>query len=542
MKDLNDFWASLEAHCNFECCNDIKFRVKDKVDINEMKDCFSSIVDSSGSIEKFIDGDTSIMARIKSLDIRKDEPRDLAKDIDDIFDSIPKVKIGGEAMKKLAENKVQVIINQVDRLMIESGKFAVFNDGLHVYDTPVWKRIAGDEATVEIRRFLDNKRLAGLELSMANYKEIYALVKTAPEIMISIEDDDTGFLSKAFHINCADGVIDVLSERVLNSSSDYGFFTYINVSVEDIGEGTGYYFEKFVKIAGDNNPDFRRLLLELVGVTIANINCKKFFLMLGPTNTGKSQMGKFLQKLVGDDFQMTISDVRDFADRWTTGSLYGKRLCTCMDISNTVIPAEVISVIKQFVGDDRIKGEKKYQHSFSYDPEQVLLLASNHALKVSNAESERAFIERMIILPFKNSVSPGERIPELYKKLYKERGYIIAEACKALRELADRNFEFTEILSPYDAICRDINCVEPDGIEEFLDTCCEVTGAKDDAVVTRELYFRYQSFCEGNCIYPKSFTAFSRSIASVFDKDERVKYLKSVARSGQRGYQGIRIV
>lgn len=84
----------------------------------------------------------------------------------------------------------------------------------------------------------------------------------------------------------------------------------------------------------------------MTGIIICTLNIKYFFLLYGPSNTGKSQLAVFLQELIGKAYSLSIRSINDLGDRWTTGNMFGKKLCTCLDIPNHSLSAETISSLK----------------------------------------------------------------------------------------------------------------------------------------------------------------------------------------------------
>ena len=46
---------------------------------------------------------------------------------------------------------------------------------------------------------------------------------------------------------------------------------------------------------------------------------KYFYVLLGESNTGKTQFGRFLEELVGRENVESVRGVHDFANQWTVG-------------------------------------------------------------------------------------------------------------------------------------------------------------------------------------------------------------------------------
>ena len=122
---------------------------------------------------------------------------------------------------------------------------------------------------------------------------------------------------------------------------------------------SGPYFEHFAAQIGNNDLQVRQQLLELIALAITGYEAKVFYVLLGPSNTGKTQFGRFLEELLGRENVASLAGVHDFSNRFTTSSLEGKMLATCLDLPDSPLPSVAVGVIKQVGGDDPIKGGAK---------------------------------------------------------------------------------------------------------------------------------------------------------------------------------------
>ena len=80
------------------------------------------------------------------------------------------------------------------------------------------------------------------------------------------------------------------------------------------------------------------------------------------------------------------------------------------------------------VGDDPVKGERKYHESSTFYEKPLLLFAGNHPIQIPHMEKEQALLNRMIVIPFRNPVPESSMRQELYKDLLEEAPYIVKEA------------------------------------------------------------------------------------------------------------------
>ena len=71
------------------------------------------------------------------------------------------------------------------------------------------------------------------------------------------------------------------------------------------------------------------------------------------------------------------------------------------------------------------------------------LFATNFPLRIES--NDPAFLDRIIFLPFMNSVPKEERDPNLAKKLWKERDAIVTKALQYARKLMKQGWQFPPI-------------------------------------------------------------------------------------------------
>jgi P4 family phage/plasmid primase-like protien len=439
-----------------------------------------------------------------------------------------------KAVSELEKEAIGVAIVELEDAIAAEGSFAVIDKTLCHYCQPCWSRLIDKEqAQAEVRQWIADNVSSKIPLRPRYVKELVEALKTDPRLKKSSSD----FASRELLINCADGVYDIMTGKTRNHSPSYGFFSYINISAYAIGTGSHDYYDEFVNNAFADDWNAYQLSKEIIGVVLSNLDLKQFYVAQGETQTGKSQFGLFLQKLLGDDLVESVSSIDDFGDNWTTGKLYGKRLCTCLDLPDTYLPKRVISVVKQLVGDDSVRGQLKYINPFSFYPDTVLFFATNHLLKVPNIASEKAFLSRLTVLPFKNSVPEELRVKKLYLKLLDEAPFIVGEAVKAVRDLVSRNYVHTVAVPTYEAIYSPELSVVSDcegDIKRFVESQC-IFGS-DLKTTTSALHNAYCEYCEEWKLQAVNLIDFARKLLVLYPE---LQTLKRVDGKDQRGIQGI---
>ena len=315
-------------------------------------------------------------------------------------------------------------------------------------------------------------------------------------------------------------------------------FTYfVDVAWTDVCSSTeGKTFETFVASSGDGNPLVRQQLLELVALALTGMQLKYFYVILGRSHTGKTQFGRFLEELVGRANVGSISGIEDLGTQWTGGEIADCRLVTCLDLSNKVIPEAALTELKRLVGDDSVKGQKKYKDSITYYRKPLVVFAGNYPLRIPRIEKEEAFLNRMVVIPFSNPQNEETMIHHLYKELLQEAPYIIHEAIDAFEALAARNYRVTRSEIPEEFQPEDGRRAARD-ITKFIQTCCEFSTEQETS--SADLWDAYCLYREGHDSVIHSQIDFSRNLAQALEGVELVSPMKRVNGTEARGYRGI---
>lgn len=442
-------------------------------------------------------------------------------------------QLSQEARAALQDTTKNQIHLKLAKLIQQSKAYAMIDGQFCEYDGVYWKRLTMNEAKASIRRWIERHLDKSIMLTPRQLRDLLETLATDPALVWSSQE----FESRKLLVNCNDGVCDVMTGEILPSSPAYGFFSFVNVSVHDIGTGSHRYFDLFTRSAFNGSQEQVCLALELLGILISNVNLKKFFVFYGPSHTGKSQFGVFLQKLVGEQFAVSLTSIDDLGGTWTTGSMMEKRLCTCLDIPDQFLSQRVVSIVKQLAGDDPIRGERKYKDAVTFFPETVLVFATNHPLKVPNVTEQQAFLNRMVVLPFDNAIPEDKQIPQLFEHLLDEIPYIVGQAIQAVKNLADRNFVLTEVVPATTAVyCLQEAARNEDAfaVARFIRECC--TFSESDEEATNDLYLDFIGFCHTQNLHACSKIDLPRKILELFPA---LTSSKRVHGEDRRGIHGI---
>lgn len=428
------------------------------------------------------------------------------------------------ALAKYVQSQLTMLVRKN-----ECGKYA-----LYVFEPPCWRELFLQDAQRKILSVLEQDNLTD-PITDREAADIYQRLLIEPRLFYQGRFEPPGGT-----INFQDGTYNIFTNEFYSHRPEDHFTTCVNMSWTDVCQAPyGSTFERFASNLSGGDPAIRVQLLELIAMPLVGMQFKYFYVLVGESNTGKTQFGVFLTELVGRENVETVRDISDFSDRWTVGSLQGKQLATCLDLPDGPLPPSSVGIIKQFVGDDPVKGEKKYGHSFTYFRKPLLLLAGNHPIRLHNLAGEEALLNRMVCIPFRNPVPPEEQQQQLYEKLLKEAPYIIREAISAFREFAQRNFQVTRSTLPEEFLPQEGNlgvCDVRQYVREFL------RFEQDGECTTEDLWNDYCGVSTGSNLCPLNKIAFARTLTQVLESmNAPVESLKRACGTSSRGYKGIAI-
>lgn len=381
--------------------------------------------------------------------------------------------------------KQEVKRNLVDlaEFTASSDCFMVYENTLFQYDGRCWNRLSKHTCTVCLREFLSEYGLTEA-LNSRDYAEIYSLLMTAPTLQRKEK-----FPHHSGLLNLKDGILNLHTMTLMPHHPKDGFFSYLDVAHEDMANANGDAFEQFIHIASNGDSDVRQQILEVIAIAITGLEVKSFFATVGPSGSGKSQLSRFLCELVGQKYVTTIRGMGDFGDKFSLGDIHGKKLIMCLDLPDSELPASAVGMLKQLVGDDGIRTERKYKDPTTLYTKPLFFCAGNHPIRIPNIGKEQALLNRMVLIPFMGVCQEEDRIPLLFEKLLDEAPYIVREAIHAYSALIENGRKPTIAKIPTEYRPKDSRGGYND-VVTFFNTCCALDALSE--VATADLYQAYK--------------------------------------------------
>lgn len=248
-------------------------------------------------------------------------------------------------------------------------------------------------------------------------------------------------------------------------------------------------------------PDLIRYVQKAVGYSLTGeIKEQCLFFLYGLGRNGKSTFVNTIRTLMGDYGCQTQTELFMTKDRSGPGpneslaDLQGKRFVVGSEIEDGRRLAVVL--IKEMTGGEAIRTERKYEHSFQFQPTHKIWLCGNHKPVIT--DTTFSIWRRIKLIPFTVTIPDKECDPELPEKLKREMPGILAWAVQGC--LA---WQGEGLMEPDDVRgATEAYRVEQDVLGEFMDECCI---RKSTAVVTKKAFYEaYMEWCKENNQTPVS--------------------------------------
>lgn len=436
-----------------------------------------------------------------------------------------------DAEMGLFQRKGDLNLTEISEFLTSNFDFIEVGGALAFYEPPCWKILTPQKARSAVYKLIDNNcGKASRFLGAHALDEIIARIMNSPRIQ-HLEQMP---LPDCHALCCQNGIYFWPEDRTRKARSCDLRFSHLEVCVGDIAPDSTPCFDGFLRNVTHGNDDVRQLILEVIGAIVTGYPSKSFFVFEGVSDSGKSQLARFLKDLLGPTACFAVNGINQLADRWTTGMLPGKLLCVCADVPDKPLNAGAVGAIKQMTGDDPIRGELKYQSPFVFQNSAKLLFLTNFPLRIAAGRQDFALERRMVRIPFHYAVPKDEQIPHFHEKLLGEAGGIIWQALQALEALEERNGIFTMIQdNEFEVSSLEPSLSDQERVQNFVRTQCTFDATAKTTVA--ELYTAFISFDEEaeNSI-PSS--KFGRILSSCGFP------IRSCRTTTMRGYEGIRLL
>ena len=280
-------------------------------------------------------------------------------------------------------------------------------------------------------------------------------------------------------------------------------------------------FDNYISTLTDGNPATLQLLLEFVGAVLSNVKgwrFKKSLFMVGPGDTGKSQLKALVERIIGRGNYSTM-DLEQMEARFGTAMVKGKRLVGSSDMSFMTV--KELKTFKKVTGGDGLYMEHKGVDGFEGLYDGLIWFCMNQLPRFGGDDGEWVY-NRIMPVYCNNIIPPEDQDKEIQDKMYAEREGIIHRAVLAFRAVLANGYRFSE---PEDVALNRIDYRhENDSALAFMDECMvrrKAFPSRNDKATVNVIYQVYRNwyFREYGNHYHKSRKEFYQSLSSALGED-----------------------
>lgn len=428
--------------------------------------------------------------------------------------------------KEANSKKPKITAKYIATQLMELHSFAILDDQIHIYndDLGYYMGLTALNAQILLRKYIPEKFHD--YVNSITIQEILHWLN-AQENLIPEKKD---IHQRQYCINFKNGYLDLRNNQ-LYSHNPYIFFTgYIQSEYNSYATNldNAPYFNNFLNQICNGDYELMDLLQEITGYAISEYRgLKLFYYLFGPSNTGKSTYLNLLEHLIGKQFCSNVS-LHDLNSECYRATLRGKKLNTCGEIGE--IPFKRLDLLKMLTGNDPIPARAKYENPCTFSNNAMLIFAGNLLPNISTNDSGQAFINRLKIIPFYNTIPISEQTHDLLERMLDESEYIVKWALEGLYRLLSNNQEYS-----YCEMSENLKASyarQLDSISHFIEENCVFV--PNCRIYTQDLYTAYCDFCDNLMISPITQKSFTHYIRKNYSSD--ITYTKY--RDGERNQNG----
>jgi len=307
-----------------------------------------------------------------------------------------------------------------------------------------------------------------------------------------------------YKLNVLNGVLDLITGELLPHSPDYLMTKQATVIFNKSKKCP--WWDKVIERqlgTGDKARYFQAICGRLL---TGDVSDKAFYLLYGPTDTGKSKILGTIASLLGTyavrASRETFVESSFDNTRWEVANWVGARLVHVQEFKPEDYWHEPL--LKDISGGDEISAAQKHMKPFTYQPKCKIVMATNH-IPMSNT-MDSSFEDRVRILPFENQIPKAEQDPNLSQRFLGEFSGILNYMLKGIDIIEEIGLGVPDWMEEH----IDFYKVAEDPLSLFAENA--LTEAKNKKIQATYLFHRYEEYMRILDIDPLTQTAFGKAM------------------------------
>jgi putative DNA primase/helicase len=372
-------------------------------------------------------------------------------------------------------------VNRLRKLREQKEQYAAYAKGVYATGPA-----AVNEIVKTVKRLLEDYKEA-LDWDVQKLFTNRAKTEFWNQVQLeAISTEITEWDKDDYLLNVYNGVLDLKTRELLPHSPDYLMTKQATVAYHKNAKCP--WWEKVIARqlgTGDKARYFQALCGRLL---TGDMNEKAFYLLVGPTDTGKSVILGAVASLLGSyaarASRETFIETYHENPRWEIASWIGKRLVHVQEFK----PADYWfePLLKDWTGGEPITAAKKHMHETTFQPKGKIVMATNNIPRSRSMDG--AFENRVRIIPFNNQIPKTEQDYNLPQRFIGEHSGILNWMLAGIDIIEEIGLGVPDWMM--DNI--DFYKVETDPLNNFAQNCIE--NAKNDEIRASELYQYYVTY------------------------------------------------
>lgn len=425
-----------------------------------------------------------------------------------------------EVKNMSTHDKKNMTLDDMEEEVLKKLTIIRHDSGLYFFNGRSYQVISDDDQLLELIRC----RVSGNAFASCGLKRFSDLVRyMRADQRLYPPNYEKALRNSRYLVALKNGIYDLKSARLLEHSPEFLVFNELDACYTE--KQNAAFFARFLNEMSNGDETIILRVLQVMGYIFSGLNEGKCFFVMGTaSDSGKSMLGELISKILGEKMVCHISP-QQMSTQFGLGNIEGKSLNLSMDLPKGKINRNTVSLIKQITGGDGIVIEQKYQKSREIHSRMRFLFSSNYPVVIPSEDNDDGFWNRMIIIPFMNSIKNSKKDRNLIDKIYQEKDQIVSLCLCFCNKLIENNYIFFNcpLADSMKNEWRFTECENVWSIDLFMSNEVIITGVETDIILTLDLYEKYQIFCTNNKYNFVSFNEFRRYIDNVYKACKHIR-------------------
>lgn len=316
-----------------------------------------------------------------------------------------------------------------------------FRAAKHDFEADSTDKQAEDALNAAVKAAENAKKAARMLSSARKARDVLDLLATNQTVLISADE----LAEPPQLLACPSGVVD-LATGIMRPYR-HSDIMLRRTACDPAPPGTsiaGSLLERCLNDWTDGDQETIDYLQAFCGYAATGYSdAKRLLAVVGPKDTGKSQLPQMLAGALGDyaeqiDLTLLVSTRTD-ADKikQEMADLHNARFVHVSEVDEG--SHWQAATVKRITGDDPLKGRQMYHAAFGFNPTHSVMLVANN-LPVFRATADDALMERLAILRFDKPIPKGKRTEGIGRRIVQDEGPLLLRWILdgATRVIADR--------------------------------------------------------------------------------------------------------